>query len=104
MRSMFLVALVCWLVVTLGAAQTINVMPQPAKVTLGDGELVIDRTFSVAVTGRTDTHLQRAVDFFIENLRAQTGILVFDTKPTDATKITLTVRSDSDSKDVQELG
>jgi len=101
---MFLVVLLCWLVVTLGAAQTINVMPQPAKVTLGDGELVIDRTFSVAVTGRTDTHLQRAVDFFIENLRAQTGILVFDTKPTDATKVTLTVRSDSDSKDVQELG
>ena len=104
MRSMFLVALACCVLAHLAGAQNIDVMPMPAKVTMGEGQLAIDRSFSVAVTGRTDTHLQRAVDFFLENLKTQTGMLVFDGKAADPTKATLTIRSDSDSKEVQELG
>lgn len=104
MRCMFLVAIVCCFLMDSAGAQTIDVMPMPTKVMMGEGQLAIDRSFSVAATGRTDTHLQRAVDFFLENLRAETGMLVFDGKAADATKATLTIRSDSDSKEVQELG
>src|SRR5205807_925522 len=99
MRSMFLVALGCCLLANSMTAQTINVMPMPAKVTMGEGQLAIDRSFFVAITGRTDTRLQRAVDSFLENLRAETGMLMFDAKPADGAKPTLDIRSDSDSKE-----
>src|SRR5581483_6182836 len=105
MRSLFAVALMCcWLAIVAGAqtAATIGVMPMPAKVTVEDGYLAIDRSFSVAVTGRTDTHLQRAVEHVLESLRAQTVMLLLDGKPTDATKVFFNVRSDTENKEVQE--
>lgn len=106
MRSRFVVLIVaCSLGIASKAyAETVDVMPLPAQVKPADGALAIDQSFSVAVTGRTDTHLQRAVDFFLEAFRKETGMLALDAKPGDATKATLTIRSDSDSKEVQELG
>ena len=52
----------------------INVMPQPAKVQLGSGHLVIDQSFSVALEGAKDARLDRAAQRFVTNLSHQTGI------------------------------
>jgi hexosaminidase len=81
----------------------LNLMPVPASVQVGTGNLKIDARFTVALTGHTDTRLNGAVQRFVERLAKQTGLLMA-TRPVNGTKATLVVRVDHDSKPVQELG
>jgi hexosaminidase len=81
----------------------LNLMPVPAKVQLGNGSLKIDAGFTVVFTGHTDARLSGAGERFVERLAKQTGLLL-PMKPTNGTKATLVVRTDHDSKPVQELG
>jgi hexosaminidase len=81
----------------------LNVMPLPAKVQTGSGALKIDGTFSVAFTGYQESRLERAGQRFLSTLNHQTGI-VFSHAPVDASKATLVVTTDHQSKPVQELG
>jgi hexosaminidase len=81
----------------------LNVMPLPAKVQAGSGVLKIDGTFSVAFTGYREPRLERAGQRFLSTLNHQTGI-VFSHAPVDASKATLVVTTDHESKPVQELG
>ena len=48
--------------------------------------------------------LQRAVDRFLDNLRRQTGMAPLDMKITNAAQAKLVIRSEHESKAVQELG
>jgi len=81
----------------------LNLMPVPAKVQVGSGGLKIDAGFTVAITERTDARLTSAAERFVERLAKQTGLLL-PMKPANGTKATLVVRTDHDSKPVQELG
>ncbi len=61
----------------LSAAQTppqLNLMPVPASVQLGSGQLPIDSSFSVAITGAQDAMLKDGIDRFMTQLSQQTGI------------------------------
>jgi hexosaminidase len=89
---------------SLAAAQSqpqLNLMPMPASVQPGTGQLAINQSFSVAVTGSHDASLDGAVQRFKEQLSRQTGI-PFRPKP-DATP-TLQVHSDHALQPVQKLG
>ena len=78
-------------------------MPVPANVQLGTGRLAVDSSFSVALTGRDDARLERAVQRFLRHLGRQTGLLL-STKPADPSNAILVIHTDRDSKPVQELG
>ncbi len=84
-------------------AAQINVMPLPAKVRTGSGELVVSQGFSVAIEGAQDPRLDRAVRRFLGNLSFQTGVPL-GLLPSNGGKATLTVRADRASKPVPELG
>jgi len=79
----------------------LNLMPMPANLQTGTGDLRIDSSFSVALTGHTEPRLDRAVQRFLRQLSRQTAIPLSG-KP--STKPTLTMHTDHASKEVQELG
>jgi len=81
----------------------INLMPVPASFRVGTGQLLIDQTFSVALTGEKGTLLQRVIQNFVGDLSRKTGMR-FDTKPGDRARATLVIRTEHASKEVQELG
>ncbi len=83
---------------------TLSLMPMPADVQMGTGQLLIDPSFSVAITGHTDVRLQRAVDRFLSHLRRLTGMLPLDMKPADSPNATLLILSGTGGKDIEELG
>jgi hexosaminidase len=83
---------------------TLTLMPMPANVRMGTGQLLIDPSFSVAITGHTDVRLQRAVDRFLNDLRGQTGMLPLDMKAADSLDATLVIQSGGGGKDIEELG
>ncbi len=88
-------------------AQTVpevSLMPLPAKMQLGTGNLKIDARFGVALTGYSEPRLERATERFIVQLREETGIVFANRGPVDAGKATLVVSTDRASKPVQELG
>src|SRR2546428_852616 len=83
--------------------QQISVMPVPASFRVGTGQLLIDQTFSVALTGEKETLLERVIQNFVGDLSRKTGMRL-DTKPGDLAKATLGIRTEHASKEVQELG
>jgi hexosaminidase len=89
---------------TLAAAQTqpqLNLMPIPATVQPGTGQLIIDKSFAVAVTGLHDASLDRGVQRFAAQLSKQTGI-PFRPKPGAAPA--LQIQADHGRDAVQKLG
>ncbi len=94
------------LLAPLAAAQTqrqLNVMPMPSAVQVGVGELLIDRSFSVAVSGFQDATLERAVERFIAQLSRQTGILL-KPKYIENGNPTLLIGAEHGSESVERLG
>jgi hexosaminidase len=81
----------------------VNVLPLPAKVQLGTGRLLIDHSFSLAVTGAQDARLDRAVERFLINLARQTGI-PFNPAGTSSGRATLTVHADRAAQSVPQFG
>jgi hexosaminidase len=80
----------------------LNVMPMPASVQMGTGQLTIDRTFSVSVAGSHDDMVDRAVDRFKDQLNRRTALLL--QKPVDPAHTTLTVHAEHGSPKVQKVG
>ena len=103
MRTLLFV-LLCSVIATAQEQPTLNLMPQPASVQSGAGQFVVTPAFSVAVTGRTELRLQRAVDTFMTDLRKQTGMLPTDNAVSDPAKASLVIHVENASKEVQELG
>ena len=85
-------------------AQSLNLMPLPAKVQMGSGQLVVDPNFSVSIAGHHEARLDRAVELFLVQLRRQTGMPPIDMKVTDSATATLVVQAAAGTKAVQELG
>src|SRR5579863_4197043 len=69
----------------------LNLMPMPARVQQGSGQLAITQSFSVTVTGVHDATLDAAVKRFAKQLSVQTGIPF---RPKDGAAPTLTVHAD----------
>jgi hexosaminidase len=105
-RAILVILILCSVFVSSSAAEPrpLSLMPMPANVQLKTGQLVIDASFTVGISGPSDAQLQRAVERFLDNLRRQTGMPPFDMKVTDATQAKLVVHSERASKAVQELG
>src|SRR5262249_47661687 len=57
-------------------AESINLMPMPASVQLGSGQLPIDQSFSVAISGHRDAVVDKGVQRFSAQLSRQTGMLL----------------------------
>jgi len=105
-RVIFLVLLLGSAILSSSASEPrqSSLMPMPASVQVKPGQLVIDPSFTVGISGRPDAHLLGAVELFLDNLRRQTGMSPLDMKVTDAAQAKLTVHSEGASKAVQELG
>jgi hexosaminidase len=79
----------------------LNLMPMPASVQPGTGQLLITQSFSVAVTGTRDASLERGVERFLKQLSLQTGTPLLS-KAGSASA--LTVRAERGRAPVQKLG
>ena len=81
-------------------ATPVALMPLPAHIVQGDGQLVLDSSFSVALKGYTEPRLVNAKNRFLELLFRETGI-PFHEEMADA-KLVVTTNGASDA--VQKLG
>jgi len=81
----------------------LNLMPMPASVQPGTGQLRIDRSFSTTITGSSDGRLQRGVQRFLRRLSLETGI-TFNPNQTAGAKPTLTIDAAKEAQRVQQLG
>ena len=93
-----------FLLATFAAAQSqpqLNLMPMPASVQVGTGQLPINQLFSVAVTGSHDASLDEEVQRFQAQLSRQTGI-PFRPKPSVAAA--LQIHAEHGRQAVQKLG
>jgi hexosaminidase len=104
MRTLLLAVAFLPLAVLAAAQQQpqLNLMPMPSTLQLGAGQLPIDRSFSVAVTGVHDASLDRGVQRFVAQLSRQTGI-PFRAKP-DTANATLSIHADHGREAVQKFG
>lgn len=76
-------------------------MPMPSAVQLGAGQLPIDQSFSVAVTGFHDASVDSGVQRFQAQLSKQTGIPF---RPKPGASATLQIHADRGRDQVQKLG
>ena len=86
------------------AQQPLNLMPLPAKVQTGTGQLLIGPTFSVSIAGAHEARLDRAVQIFLGQLGRQIGMPPIDMQVANSANATLLIRAANGTKDVQELG
>jgi hexosaminidase len=99
-----LIAVLFSFLASFAAAQTqpqLNLMPMPASVQQGTGQLAINQSFSVAVTGRRDGSLDGAVQHFTTQLSRQTGIPF---RPKPGATPALQIHADHGREAVQKLG
>jgi hexosaminidase len=100
-----ILAVMFCLVFTCGLdAQSLNLMPTPAKVQMGSGQLLIGPTFSVSIAGRHEPRLDSAIEIFLGQLGRQIGMPPIDMQIADSTKATLVIQAAAGTKNVQELG
>jgi hexosaminidase len=108
MRTLLVVVLCGEMLVSLARAQSSPppslLMPMPAKLQTGSGQLALDPSFSVTAAGYTDARLRRAVNRFLNQLRSETGMLSLDMNLVRGPAATLVVRTDHASQPVQGLG
>ena len=83
------------------AQSQLPLMPMPASVQQGAGQLLIDRNFSVAVTGFHDASLDRGIKRFQTQLSAQTGIPL---RPKTGAAPLLQIHADHAREKIQKLG
>ena len=83
-------------------ANTLQVMPLPAHSVSGQGELLIDGTFGVELTGYTERRLERARQRFLDTLSRETGIPLW--REAAGNKPRFTIHTSGPSRAVQQLG
>jgi hexosaminidase len=108
---------VIWGALTSGSAlaqqPTLNVMPLPANVQSGSGQLTIDAKFSLSLTGYTEGRLDRAAQRFERQLARETGLVFAQAAQTgakggaaktEAPATTLLIHTTHAGQAIQELG
>ena len=83
---------------------SLNLMPWPARLQIGSGQLAVDSSFSVTLTGYKDARLQRAADRFLNDLRRQTGMGPLNMRVAGGPTATLVIHAAQAGKPIQELG
>lgn len=100
-------SLVCFLLLLPGSLahsqMSIPLMPMPANFQSGTGRLLIDQSFSIALTGKPGTRLHHAAHDFLHELSIRTG-MPLDGKPGERSKATMVVYVEHAGERVQELG
>ena len=84
-------------------SQRLDLMPMPSVIQLGVGQLPVDRSFSVAITGMRDARLERGVVRFVAELSRQTGMSLRQ-KPVGSANPTLLIHAVHGSEKAQKLG
>ena len=94
-------------ILLLGAAAWLpaqpNLMPWPAKISMGDGGLAIDQNFNTSFIGTPDSRVQAAAGRLIRQLALQTGLPLTEGFR-DPTHARLIIRCDSAGESIQKLG
>jgi hexosaminidase len=85
-------------------SRPLPLMPMPARMQIGTGHLLVDPSFTVAITGHGEARLQRAVEIFLDQLRNQTGMTAIDMNLIPGGSAILQVQCESGTKEIQELG
>src|SRR6202451_2377455 len=83
--------------------RALSLMPWPSSVQQGSGELRVDASFAVALTGHTEPRLDHAVARFLTQLNRETAFPNLSKGAMNG-KATLTIHTDHASKEIQELG
>jgi len=90
-----------------GQQNGLNLMPEPAQITAGQGGLAIDGTFHVGLMGYQEPRLQAAAQRLISHLATRTGIPLRDgpvpDDSTDASHATLLIECDHAGETVQSF-
>src|SRR5579863_2787235 len=86
------------------AQNSLPLMPMPSSVRLGNGQLKIDSSFSVATTGYQDARMLRAAERFLDHVRRQSGMSLLSWKFSENTPAMLGFKIGDGGKEVQELG
>lgn len=95
------------LIVISAAAQTerqLNLVPMPSSVQIGTGQLRIDQSFSIAVTGSRDSSLERGQQRFLTQLSQVTGIRFWRATGKGVAPPTLEIRTEHGREETQKLG
>jgi len=86
------------------ASPPLNLMPMPAQVQLGAGQLLVDPLFTVSIAGDKDPRLERAANRFLDHLRRQTGMVALDMSLIEQSDARLVIHAGRASKEFPELG
>ncbi len=78
-------------------------MPLPASIRSGTGQLAINQSFTVAITGAKDARITRAAQRIIERLSRQTGIPL-SARLADPSRATLILAAEKTGEPIQKLG
>ena len=100
------IAVLLLMVATFAAGQAppqLNLMPMPSRVQLGTGHLLINQSFSVAVSGYRDGTLERGVQRFVADLSHRTGMRLYSTAA-KGVAATLVIQAQHGSESVEKLG
>jgi hexosaminidase len=81
----------------------LNLMPLPSKVDRGAGQLMVDQSFTVGLTGYKEERLENARRRFLHNLSRRTGMPLV-AQAADPAKASLVIHTEHASKEVQEPG
>lgn len=105
MRSLLIVAMMLPLASLATAEQPpqLSLMPMPASVQMGSGQLPIDQTFSVATAGFHDASLDGAIHRAVTQLSRRTGMHFYHATER-ATNPTLLIRAEHGRERVQKVG
>jgi hexosaminidase len=103
MRNLLLATATCLFAASLSAQSQpqLNLMPMPASVQPGSGQLPITQAFSVAITGTHDPSIDYGVKRFTAQLSTLTGIPI---RPKAGSSATLEVHADHGREAIQKLG
>jgi hexosaminidase len=82
---------------------SLNLMPVPAKVQVGTGQLIVDQSFTAFSDGRRDDRLDLGISRFLDQVSRQTGMML-NGQPANASNATLVIRAENTGRKVQELG
>jgi hexosaminidase len=101
-----LITAIILLLATFAAGQPsrqLNLMPMPSSVQLGTGQLLINQSFSVAISGYRDGTLERGSQRFMTELSRETGMRLYASGAKDITA-TLVIQAEHGSEAAEKLG
>ena len=82
----------------------LNVIPQPLQLDRGEGKLVIDRNFTVALSGHSEARLQAALERFLQRLKQRTGLPLGTRITSNPRSAVLEVRCGGPGEAIQSVG